>query len=102
MKKVKLGDVCEINIGKTPSRSEMSYWNGIFPWLSISDMKEKFLCVTKERITEEAIQRLKMKIVPKGTVVMSFKLSIGKVAILSEDMYTNEAIANFEIGRAHV
>ena len=97
MRRVKLGEICEINIGKTPSRSEKSFWNGEFCWLSISDMKSKFLSQTKEKITDKAINSTNMKIVRKGTVVMSFKLSIGKVAILSEDMYTNEAIANFVI-----
>ena len=97
MKKVKLGDVCEIRIGKTPNRSQTLYWGGDYPWLSISDMKGKILCTTKEKITQEAVQKEKMQIVSKGTVVMSFKLSIGKVGILAENMYTNEAIANFVV-----
>ncbi|WP_214617337.1 restriction endonuclease subunit S [Streptococcus mitis] len=97
MKKVKLGEVCEIRIGKTPNRSQTLYWGGNYPWLSISDMKGKILCTTKEKITQEAVQKEKMQIVSKGTVVMSFKLSIGKVGILAENMYTNEAIANFVI-----
>ena len=97
MKKVKLGEVCEIKIGKTPNRSQTLYWGGDYPWLSISDMKEKILCTTKEKITKEAVQKEKMQIVSKGTVVMSFKLSIGKVGILAENMYTNEAIANFVV-----
>ena len=97
MKKVKLGEVCEIKIGKTPNRSQTLYWGGDYPWLSISDMKEKVLCTTKEKITQEAVQKEKMQIVSKGTVVMSFKLSIGKVGILAENMYTNEAIANFVV-----
>lgn len=97
MKKVKLGEVCEIKIGKTPNRSQTLYWGGDYPWLSISDMKEKILCITKEKITKEAVQKEKMQIVSKGTVVMSFKLSIGKVGILADNMYTNEAIANFVV-----
>ena len=97
MKKVKLGEVCEIKIGKTPNRSQTLYWGGDYPWLSISDMKGKILCTTKEKITQEAVQKEKMQIVSKGTVVMSFKLSIGKVGILDENMYTNEAIANFVV-----
>ena len=97
MKKVKLGEVCEIKIGKTPNRSQTLYWGGDYPWLSISDMKGKILCTTKEKITQEAVQKEKMQIVLKGTVVMSFKLSIGKVGILAENMYTNEAIANFVV-----
>ena len=97
MKKVKLGEVCEIRIGKTPNRSQTLYWGGDYPWLSISDMKGKILCTTKEKITQEAVEKEKMQIVSKGTVVMSFKLSIGKVGILAENMYTNEAIANFVV-----
>ena len=97
MKKVKLGEVCEIKIGKTPNRSQTLYWGGDYPWLSISDMKGKILCTTKEKITQEAVEKEKMQIVSKGTVVMSFKLSIGKVGILAENMYTNEAIANFVV-----
>ena len=66
MKRVKLGEICEINIGKTPSRLEKSFWNGEFYWLSISDMKSKFLSYTKEKITDKAINSTNMKIVRKG------------------------------------
>ncbi|ATD55842.1 restriction endonuclease subunit S [Clostridium chauvoei] len=93
----KLNELCEINIGKTPSRSKSQYWGEGINWLSISDLKDKFIRKTREQITNEAISECNMKIVPKDTVVMSFKLSIGKTAILKEDMYTNEAIANFPI-----
>lgn len=93
----KLNELCEINIGKTPSRDKSEYWGEGSSWLSISDLKDKFITKTKEEITSMAISACNMKIVPKDTVVMSFKLSIGKTAILKEDMYTNEAIANFPI-----
>lgn len=93
----KLNELCEINIGKTPFRNKSEYWGEGSSWLSISDLKDKFITKTKEEITSMAISECNMKIVPKNTVVMSFKLSIGKVAILKEDMYTNEAIANFPI-----
>ena len=93
----KLNELCEINIGKTPSRNKSEYWGEGSSWLSISDLKDKFITKTKEEITSKAISECNMKIVPKNTVVMSFKLSIGKTAILKEDMYTNEAIANFPI-----
>lgn len=97
MKYVKLNEICDINIGKTPSRNKEKYWGGENYWLSISDIKDRMINYTKEQITEEAVEECKMKIVPKNTVVMSFKLSIGKTAILKKDMYTNEAIANFPI-----
>ena len=97
MEKVKLNELCDINIGKTPSRSKKQFWGQGYNWLAISDLKEKFITDTKEEITELAIKDCNMKLVPKNTVVMSFKLSIGKTAILKKDMYTNEAIANFQI-----
>ncbi|MBD7914673.1 restriction endonuclease subunit S [Clostridium sp. Sa3CUN1] len=97
MEYIKLNELCEINIGKTPSRSKREYWGKGFNWLSISDLKENRVSKTKEEITDIAIKECNMKLVPKYTVVMSFKLSIGKIAILDKDMYTNEAIANFQI-----
>ncbi|MCH1959702.1 restriction endonuclease subunit S [Romboutsia hominis] len=97
MKYIKLNELCEINIGKTPSRNNSDYWGSGNKWLSISDLKMKYISESKEEITDLAVEKANMKLVPKNTVVMSFKLSIGKTAILKEDMFTNEAIANFQI-----
>ena len=97
MEYIKLNELCEINIGKTPSRSNSDYWGIGNKWLSIADLKSKYVSEAKEEITDLAVDEAKMRVVPKNTVVMSFKLSIGKLAILQEDMYTNEAIANFRI-----
>lgn len=92
-----LNELCEINIGKTPARANEKYWNGEHKWLAISDLKSKYIINTKEGITEKAINECNMKLIPKDTVVMSFKLSLGKSAILKEQMYSNEAIASFPI-----
>ena len=102
MEYIKLNELCEINIGKTPSRNKEQYWGEGVKWLSIADLKSKYISDTKEQITEEAIAECNMKIVPKNTVVMSFKLSIGKTAILAKDMCTNEAIANFPIKKEQI
>jgi type I restriction enzyme S subunit len=92
--KHKLGELCEINIGKTPSRSKPSYWGGENPWLSIADMNQgRSLWRTKESITNEGIRASGIKPVPKNTLLLSYKLSIGKVGITERDMFTNEAIA---------
>lgn len=90
-----LDELCEVSIGRTPSRTEPRYWSGgVFPWVSIADMTgQRDLLQTKEGITKAAIHEAKMKIVPKGTVLMSFKLSLGKVSIAQTDLFTNEAIA---------
>ncbi|MDG4806496.1 restriction endonuclease subunit S [Micromonospora sp. WMMD1120] len=88
-----LGELCEINVGRTPSRGRADYWDGDIPWLSIADMRQgRYLATTKEGISRAAAAAAG-KIVPSGTVVLSFKLSIGKVGILTTSMFTNEAIA---------
>jgi type I restriction enzyme S subunit len=98
MKKVNITNICEIQVGKTPSRSNPLYWGDGALWLSIADMNQgPVLESTRETITEKAIKECNCKIVPKNTVLFSFKLSIGKVGITKIPMYTNEAIAAFII-----
>lgn len=97
-KTVNLSDIVDISIGKTPSRNNNRYWGQGYNWVSISDLKDVYeIFDTKEQITEVAIRETRIKIVPKGTILFSFKLSIGKVAITGKDIYTNEAIAAFRI-----
>jgi type I restriction enzyme S subunit len=96
---VTLGEICNIEIGGTPSRSEERYWwksddDGIrLPWVSISDMKGKVISDTKESITEIGALRSNCKHVSQGTLLMSFKLTIGRLAFAGRDLYTNEAIS---------
>lgn len=95
--RVKLKDAFNLQMGKTPSRADLSLWGGNNKWISIADIgsAKKHISSTKECITDEGVSRSGIKVVPEGTVIMSFKLSIGKTAIVSEDMYTNEAIMAF-------
>lgn len=92
----------KITIGKTPSRAEKQWFTNSgegTPWISISDMGEAgvFCFYSKEDLTADAIVRHNMKVVPKGSILVSFKLTIGRVAITGVDMCTNEAIAHFYI-----
>lgn len=92
----------KITIGKTPSRAEKQWFANSgegTPWISISDMGEAgaFTFYSKEDLTAEAIVRHNMKVVPKGSILVSFKLTVGRVAITGIDMCTNEAIAHFYI-----
>ena len=91
-------DVFDLQMGKTPSRDISSYWSGDNVWVSIADMKDrKYVDSSKETISDEAIKATGIREVPEGTVFMSFKLSIGKVAIAAKNLYTNEAIMQFPI-----
>ena len=94
----KLSDIFDLQMGKTPTRRDLSYWqNGSYDWISISDLNtdRKYISDTKERITTKAVRESGIKKIPANTVIMSFKLSIGKTAITSHDMFSNEAIMAF-------
>lgn len=96
--KVKLTELCEINVGKTPSRDKSDYFGVGESWASIADMNGVvYLTNTKEQVTKEGILSANMKLVPKNTVIFSFKLSVGKVCITGKPLYTNEAIAALPI-----
>ena len=92
----KFADVFDLQMGKTPSRDDSSYWNGDNVWVSIADLNDKkYISESKEGITDKAVKESGIKIVPKNTVIMSFKLSIGKTAITTTPLFTNEAIMAF-------
>lgn len=88
-----LGKVCDIIIGGTPSRKIHKYFQGNNLWVSIGEMNGQIINDTKEKITDEAIASSNVKLIKKGSFLLSFKLSIGKTAIAGADLYTNEAIA---------
>lgn len=92
---IRLGEFVSMNMGKTPPRGEQAYWSsGIYPWVSISDMVDggKILN-TREKISEIAASHIfHSQPSPKGSLLMSFKLTIGKISILDVDAYHNEAI----------
>ncbi len=88
----------DLQMGKTPARAEKRLWmSGDHRWISIADMSTygKYTGDTKEYLSDLAVKETGIKIVPKDTVIMSFKLTVGRTAITSEDIYTNEAIMAF-------
>ena len=89
----RLADLCEIRLGKTPARANTAYWDGDKPWAAISDLNDEVLTQTEESISETAVRESGCKIVPKGTLLFSFKLTIGKMAFAGVPIFTNEAIA---------
>ena len=96
--KYKLEDLFDLQMGKTPARNNPEYWySADNKWISIGDLSKcgKYITDTKEYLSDLAVEESGISLIPKGTVVMSFKLSIGKTAITSEPMYSNEAIMSF-------
>lgn len=97
MRREKLSELLDISIGRTPSRNEPEYWGKGHRWVSIRDLSSKTVTETKEQITDRAVTEARCKIVRKGTLLFSFKLTIGKMAFAGCDLFTNEAIAAFSI-----
>ena len=80
-------------MGKTPPRSASEYWGTDIPWVSIADMPANGLVTdTKEKLSLEAKKLFKDKISPVGTLLMSFKLTVGRVSLLGIEAVHNEAI----------
>ncbi len=93
-------DVFEINIGKTPPRKEQEWFsdsNEDNVWVSIADMGScgMFISDSSEYLTDEAIDRFNIIMVERNTVLLSFKLTVGRIAIADNRLTTNEAIARF-------
>lgn len=94
----RLEEIFDLQMGKTPSRNNPDYWNTTDnKWISIADLSKcgKYIENTKEYLSEQAVEESGISQIPANTVVMSFKLSIGKTAITPEPMYSNEAIMSF-------
>ena len=94
----RLDELFDLQMGKTPARKNPEYWNSNdHKWISIADLSkcEKYITETKEHISSIAVQESGISEIPANTVIMSFKLSIGKTAITKEPIYSNEAIMSF-------
>ena len=94
----RLDEVFDLQMGKTPSRNNPEYWGSEDnKWISIADLSKsgKYIAETKEYLSDKAVNESGISLIPANTVVMSFKLSIGKTAITHEPMYSNEAIMSF-------
>jgi len=98
---VKLEDVVDIGIGRTPPRKEF-HWFSKSPndikWVSVKDLGENgvFIFNTSEYLTESAINNFNIPVIPENTVLLSFKMTVGRLGITTEPMVSNEAIAHFK------
>lgn len=92
-----LSEVCDIQIGGTPRRDNPEFYGGNNLWVSVRELNNNIINDTKEHITDIGVEQSNVKLIPENTVLYSFKLSIGKIAITGKPLYTNEAIAGLLI-----
>ena len=97
----------DISIGKTPPRKEPQWFSTNLQdvtWVSISDMGTcgLYISSSSEQLTKQAVERHNVKVVPDNTVLLSFKLTVGRIAITNGEMTTNEAIAHFKTDKKEI
>ena len=98
----RLDEISKVTIGKTPSRDDEECFtteDKDIKWVSISDLGKcgVYISETAEKLTKEAINEYNIKVIPKNTILLSFKLTVGRIAITNEKMATNEAIAHIQL-----
>ena len=95
-KKMKLGEIGEIVSGSTPKTNIKEYWDGEILWVTPAEIQEDdyYIADTQRKITNLAVEKTNLKLLPKGTVLLSSRAPIGKVAICDNDMYCNQGFKN--------
>src|SRR5690606_22549343 len=95
-----LSEIADIKIGRTPPRKEEQWFSKDdedVKWVSIKDLGESgiYILNTSEYLTQEAVDKFKIPLIRENTVLLSFKMTLGRVGITTETMVSNEAIAQF-------
>ena len=96
MERVKLGKVCEVVSGSTPKTEINEYWDGDISWITPAELTDETYIIeeSQRKITDAAVQRNGLRSFPKGTVILSSRAPIGKVAIAGKEMYCNQGFKN--------
>ena len=94
--KIKLGELGEVVSGSTPKTNIKDYWDGEILWITPAEIQEDdyYIADTQRKITNLAVEKTNLKLLPKGTVLLSSRAPIGKVAICDNDMYCNQGFKN--------
>lgn len=96
MERVKLGEICEIVSGSTPKTGVTKYWDGDINWITPAELTDETYIIeeSQRKITDVAVQETGLRSFPKGTVILSSRAPIGKVAIAGKEMYCNQGFKN--------
>lgn len=89
-KKKKIGEICNVIGGGTPSKSNADFFNGTIPWATVRDMKDDVLSDTEFKITEEALRQSASNVIPRNNVVIASRVGLGKVCLLEKDTAINQ------------
>ena len=96
--KYKLGELCDVVSGGTPSRAITEFWEGgTIPWIKIGNIKGKYVGEVDEYITQAGLEGSSAKILSAGTILFTIFATLGEVGILTIKACTNQAIAGITI-----
>ena len=102
---IAIGDICDIYNGSTPSRKDLSYWNGgTIPWFTIDDIREqgRVITTTKQFITSKALQETSVKLLPENAVLLCCTASVGEHAIAKIPVTSNQQFNGLVIKKEYV
>lgn len=96
MKTYKLGDICTVVSGSTPKTDNPEFWNGDIKWITPAEINKESYIIndTERKITDVAVKKTGLSSFPTGTVLLSSRAPIGKVAIAGCEMYCNQGFKN--------
>ncbi|HEY3374167.1 MAG TPA: N-6 DNA methylase [Candidatus Aquicultor sp.] len=96
---IELGELCDdFIIGHTPSKTNDDFYGGPYLWANISDMGNKYITDTQIKLSELGFSKMtERRLIKSGSLLMSFKLTIGKTAFVAKDLFTNEAICALKL-----
>lgn len=95
----KIKDIAKVYSGTTPSTSKSEYWNGSIKWITPAELQDGhnwYIYDTERKITEEAVQSKSLKMLKVGTILLTTRAPIGKVALAGETICTNQGFKNIE------
>ena len=96
----RVGDALELKGGSTPSTNEDEYWNGTIPWAvptDITKLKSKYIMETSRKITNEGLSNCSATLLPKGSILLTSRATIGFLAINELEMATNQGFINISL-----
>lgn len=98
--RVKLGDVCTVISGSTPKTGNTEFWDGDIDWITPAELTDESFIVHESvrKITQTAVVKTGLRSFPAGTVILSSRAPIGKVAIAGKEMYCNQGFKNLICG----
>ena len=96
--KYRLGEICDVVSGGTPSRATAEFWDGgTIPWIKIGNIQRKYVDEADEYITQAGLEGSSAKMLSAGTILFTIFATLGEVGILTIEACTNQAIAGITI-----